>query len=672
MAKFLQLHRPTTYSCLQESIPKPELALPKHGSLPLWETLALDRKLPAIACPIHPPTFSRGKLGQHLWTKPDNYGFDLTDPLGHDVSYGYLLPHDKHLKGYYRDERIKDGLKYHEIINSRNEVVCSLAEFNRFRSYLWKYHKHEIRKEFQKLDRAWWKAYHDKLAALHIKKHYDFEGKMERTRCAGNSLRRAKKQRTLKAIFKYEKNLHRFLECREKDKQLRMLNGHLRTLKSNYNKALIYASRKSYRLRLKRRLRVRDHIKTRRMAILKKRNLESKRIMRKERHKMLFISAQQAEAERQAVLENLLQHTQMNVQRRMIRSAAQHERLDRQLTRRKARNLASRYDKRTKSALMKAMLNAWNKIQIRQPDIEKQLSRASVENAVNMAYSLHKTISPTISSTQIIDTARQLISDMTNMPTEQLPMDRQTIRYTTNGIVGIMSQIRKQVVQAGCQLIEQVATKMRNQIESNERRRSTLCSPWNMHWKPSSLHSQPETDRHRVSIGEILIVDEYQTEQEHFKKTRNRPPTPVTSVTSLVNHLIHSNELPNSSTEDLEIPSSVVAAIERSITVENHPLIHLTLRQKRFLETNLMKFRAIIHQNVEKRVLTAIDVLRLEIVGRKVKKPSETEGTIAEEIARKILLLPKVDEQYPQLLLNIINLLYCECCDELEEILNAP
>ncbi|XP_058459113.1 uncharacterized protein LOC131435345 [Malaya genurostris] len=671
MAKFLQLRRPTRYSRLHESIPKPVAALPKHGSLPLWEKLGLDQKLPAKACPIHPPTFSRGLLGQCLWTKPDDFGFDLTDPLGNDVSYAYLQPHDKHLQRFYKDERIKNELRYQKITNNRDEVVCSLSEFNRFRSYLWKYHKHEIRKELQKLDRAWCKEYHDKQAALHVKKHYDFEGLLERKKCTANLLRKVKRQRTLKAIFKHEKKLEQFLKCRERYKHLNMLNGHLRTLKIRHNKELITASRKSYRLRLKRRLKEKDHLRTRRMTILKKRNVESKKIMRKERHKLLFISAQEAEVERQTLLEKLLKHTQSNVQQRILQSAAQQDRLDRALTRRKARNLASKYDKRTKPALIKAMLKAWHSIQVRQPDVEIQVSRASVENAVNMAYSIHRTISPTVSSTQIIDTARQLINDLSNMSTEKLPMDRQTIKYTSNALLEIIAQIRKQVIRAGCLLIEQVATKMRNQIEANVRRRSTLCGPWNMLWKRRSLQSESENHRHRVSIGEIQIIDEYQTEQEKFKKSRLRPPTPVTSVTSLVDHLVYSEELP-SSLEDLEIQSSIAEAMERTITDENHPLIHLTMRQKRFLETNLLKFRAIIHQNVEKRVLAAIDVLRLEIVRQKVNKPIEPEESIADEIAHCILRFPKEDQRYPQLLLIIINLLVCDCCDELDRILNAP
>lgn len=119
MTSFLHVRRPTTYSKLEQSIPKPPEACPAFGGLPQWEKLPLDRKLPANACPVHPPAFRRGKLSEHLWAKPhDLREFDLSDPLGHDVSYGYMPLHDKHLREHFEVEAFKDvrceiwGLKF--------------------------------------------------------------------------------------------------------------------------------------------------------------------------------------------------------------------------------------------------------------------------------------------------------------------------------------------------------------------------------------------------------------------------------------------------------------------------------------------------------------------------------------------------------------------------------
>ncbi|XP_055635148.1 uncharacterized protein LOC129775019 [Toxorhynchites rutilus septentrionalis] len=672
MSNFLQLRRPTTYSRLQQSIPKPPQALPSHGALPQWENLGIDQKLSAMGCPIHPSAFSRGRLSQPIWTKPQDYGFDLTDPLCRDVSYRYLILHDKNLAGFYKDKRVRTLLKYHRLMNDRGEIICSLMEFNRFRAYLWKLHKHEIRKEFQKLDRIWWQEYNNKKAALHIKKYYDFENKIRRKQCIARELKEAKKRKAIEQIAKYHHRLQKFLECRENKKQSNLVDGHLRALKVRYNHALMNASKNSYRLRLKRRLRERDNYRARRLAIIKKRIREAKKIMSKERHKMLFIAAQETEAQRQEMLKNFTEQTHRNIKERTMKYAQQQERFERQLTHRKAQNLSNKYEKRSKSALMRAMLKTWNNIRLRQPGMgEQQLSLLSVENAVNAAYNIHATISPTMSSTQVIDTARQLLNDMVHMPSEQLPLDEQTVKYTSKALLEIVEQIKKVVIVAGCSMIEQVAVKMRKQMKQDDsQRRPSLCGPWTR--RRSSGQSRTESERHRVSIGDIQVVDEIQTDQEHFKKTRNRPPTPVTSVTSLVHHLVDSDDDSSEVFEQLEIPSAITARIERRATEEDHPLIHLTHRQRRFLETNLMKLKAIVHQNMETRTLAAFDVMQLKIIRRKLQRPIQKKEDLAMETARVILVFPKEDQKYASLLLDIINMLAWEACDELENIINKP
>ncbi|XP_039442698.1 uncharacterized protein LOC120423089 [Culex pipiens pallens] len=672
MTSFLHVRRPTTYSKLEQSIPKPPEACPAFGGLPQWEKLPLDRRLPANACPVHPPAFRRGKLSEHLWDKPhDLREFDLSDPLGHDVSYGYMALHDKHLRGHFEVDAFKDEIVEKELVDDRDDVVCSLLEFNRFRFYLWKLHRNRIKKEFQKLDRTWWQQYRNHVAALHIQRHYDFEGKHERIRCHGRALREAKKQKAVQSIAKYNRQLQQFWEAKGKDRRMTLYDGFLRALQVKHNNALLRASRKSYCLRLRRKLREKDQYRTKRMAILKKRTLESKRIMTKERHKMLFISAQQAEEEREHQLEIFLHENQRNVERRMLKSMAQQEQFERQLTQRKARNLASRYNKRSKSAMINAMLKAWNSIRVRQPHLSHGLSQASVRHAVDFAYNIHETISPTISSTQIIDTAKQYIHDLTTMPSEQLPLDRQTVRYTGKALLEIMDQIKAHTVDANCLFIGQIAVNMRERIlaEQRQQRMSVLCGPWSVKWRRSSMHSP--TGSHRVSIGEVEIVDEYQTEQETFKRTRNRPPTPVTSATSLVEHFVGSSaddsivDLTESS-EELVIPSTIAARTERLISAEDHPLVHLTQRQKRFLETNLLKYRAIVQRNVETRTRAAIDVLRLEIDRQRARRPKRGRECLAKETARCILMFPKQDEKYAELLLEAMNTLFWEVCDEIE------
>lgn len=114
-------------------------------------------------------------------------------------------------------------------------------------------------------DRTWWQQHRNHVAALHIQRHYDFEGKHERIRCHGRALREAKKQRSvlfylilnkfmsnsrsilraLQSIAKYNRQLQQFWEAKGKDRRIALYDGFLRALQVKHNNALLRASRKS-------------------------------------------------------------------------------------------------------------------------------------------------------------------------------------------------------------------------------------------------------------------------------------------------------------------------------------------------------------------------------------------------------------------------------------------
>ncbi|XP_055599242.1 uncharacterized protein LOC129748607 [Uranotaenia lowii] len=671
MSASLLLRRPTAYSKLLESIPKPEGALPKHGGIPQWKHLSLDQKLPANACPIHPPQFFRGHLGEFLWTKPDDYGFDLTDPLEHDVSFRYVEMSDPNLEIIFRDEKLKNILRERKFINERDEIICSLRQFNRLRYYLWKLHKHEIKKAYREMDETWKLNFSRKKLAEHMDKFYDFEGKLQRKRCKVYQMRLAKRQRALQIKEAYEEQMARYFANKSRKYEETMAENRSQYARVKYNYRLLKASRKSYYLRLKRRLREQHEFRMRRLSILKKRIQESKKLLKKERHKLFYLSAQEADAERKTLLKNLMQQMHKNVERRMVQSKRRQDRIERQLTHRKTQNLTKKYEKRSKDVIAKAILKAWNSIAVRQPDMAK-VSRASIETAVNVAYNIHMTLGKPTSSTAIIDTAKQLINDFAKKPCEELPVDHLTIRYTHDALVRVILVVKEEIIKQGCLKIEQIATKMRDRIEEKPPTNSALCGPWSVK-RAVTLQSG---SFNRVSIGEVEIVEKIDTERKNLKQSRYRPPTPVASVSSLAEHILLSEEDDDDdefdSDELLVIPSSLIARVEKSIADEDHPLIHLTTSQKRYLELNICKFRTFVQRNALIRAMAAIDVQSLEIVRRKMPKPKRTLNAIVEDAARSILLFPKQEQEYAHLLHELIEFVVWEVCEELEGILNEP
>lgn len=97
----ISLKRKTAVDDLIESVPRPERGVPQN-SLPGWEKLPLDSKLPMLKFPPNNKIiFSRSKIGQKLW-KSTPADFVLTDPNCYNVSYDYDPLHDPHLKHFFQ------------------------------------------------------------------------------------------------------------------------------------------------------------------------------------------------------------------------------------------------------------------------------------------------------------------------------------------------------------------------------------------------------------------------------------------------------------------------------------------------------------------------------------------------------------------------------------------
>ncbi|XP_054578565.1 fibrous sheath-interacting protein 2-like isoform X2 [Eptesicus fuscus] len=65
-----------------------------------------------------------------------SYGFNLTDPYCRLLDNQYNSLHDPHLREYHSREDIRRRLKKGGYITSNDEIICNLAEFNKYRQYL--------------------------------------------------------------------------------------------------------------------------------------------------------------------------------------------------------------------------------------------------------------------------------------------------------------------------------------------------------------------------------------------------------------------------------------------------------------------------------------------------------------------------------------------------------
>ncbi|EDW45368.1 GM16727 [Drosophila sechellia] len=144
------------------------------NSLPGWELIPLNCKLPMLKCPGNQVIFSKNKIGQDFKSGKQEFECSVTE---HIPEYNPL--HDSNLKTFYSNERNLKRLRENGEITQDNDVICNLKDFNQHRQELHKSQLYYIlqaykRRESEQYDRmlianaeSITKKDHQNLAARH-------------------------------------------------------------------------------------------------------------------------------------------------------------------------------------------------------------------------------------------------------------------------------------------------------------------------------------------------------------------------------------------------------------------------------------------------------------------------------------------------------------------------
>ncbi|XP_034097804.1 uncharacterized protein LOC117563533 [Drosophila albomicans] len=103
------------------------------NSLPGWELIPLNCKLPMLKCPGNQVIFSKDKIGNTFKCSMQEFDSSMTV---HIPEYNPL--HDSNLKTFYSNERNLKRLRENGEITDENEVICNLKDFNQYREDLHK------------------------------------------------------------------------------------------------------------------------------------------------------------------------------------------------------------------------------------------------------------------------------------------------------------------------------------------------------------------------------------------------------------------------------------------------------------------------------------------------------------------------------------------------------
>uniref|UniRef100_A0A182U5E0 Uncharacterized protein n=1 Tax=Anopheles melas TaxID=34690 RepID=A0A182U5E0_9DIPT len=400
-----------------------------------------------------------------------------------------------------------------------------------------------------------------------------------------------------------------------------------------------------------------------------------------EHFRMHYVAYLKERHESRQCLESFLTQMQHKVQDRKEMYERKHNKLAEELVRRKARNLTSKYRRRSKAALVQALQRECKKsVLAKAGGASGRAQQERIERAIDAAYAIHTAISPTTSSTQIIDTASQFVLDLRDIPIDPLPQDQLISAYVVCKLREAMDEIVERCVQEARELIEQVAVKKIESLHQEEQTvRSSLSSQGSILKLPSFLTRPGDRNQSRVSMGPVAIVEQYETESFSLKKCRNRPPTPVTSVTSLVERTLRQSHEERASISALEVTTEAALDVLQRIQSDSYPLIHVMHSQRRYLEGNLLKYRMIVQPYVGQRVLAALDLERLAIVRDIADEEDDEDGrtdaardSILQRTASALLRFPESNRQYAIALCDTVRLLSVQAIGRIQQILNAP
>lgn len=115
-------------------VPPTKFALSIDGG---WEIMPLDQKFPIAYAPAKQVLYSCNKIGASLFISSDA-GFDLRDPYMHrsNATLEYNALYDPTLGSYYQQPAVRKCLKAQNLVNDRNDAICTKRFFFQYLKYL--------------------------------------------------------------------------------------------------------------------------------------------------------------------------------------------------------------------------------------------------------------------------------------------------------------------------------------------------------------------------------------------------------------------------------------------------------------------------------------------------------------------------------------------------------
>ncbi|XP_054279193.1 putative leucine-rich repeat-containing protein DDB_G0290503 [Macrosteles quadrilineatus] len=531
------------------SVPRPRGAR-VPGGLPLWETAPLNAKLPLMSGPDGPLVFTRGKLGVKLWKSSPGVTFELSDPYNNEVKFDYESVHDHHLRAWLRNPKNLQVLKKQGLVVPQLRATCSVDQYNNYRHFLYKLYSNSLRNDIEQKENL----AKEKLMVGKAIENAEKEAARLKKLEESTTVRRKNMSRLehleMERLLKCKKRLQRVIEkaaAAEKKKEEEL----------EQRKERMDAFDRKIRSRIEAAQKIERQNKIKAMKLRYKQDVEMKKLFEKRSKLREMEMKQKAEARwKKKVDEQLKQiekekflyekrKTAMEQERQQYVKAMEKEwaRMEDELSERKCRTTLEKVRMNKRKQTMKQIMRSVSEAYASNKSIaflsQDEETLATLNERIQQTLrEIRYDLEPYI----VIAHAKSRLEKQENVP---LPvsaaikylLEQVIVEYTANQFQPVMTQIAKKVLTT----IDELKTQTEERPSVFSRRTRSSSSEF---VKNQSLARQKVT---RISNVELVIPihkseDEFTVDRSNLRRTRDRPPTPMPSVTTFTEAIFRDQE----------------------------------------------------------------------------------------------------------------------------------
>ncbi|XP_046661770.1 filamin A-interacting protein 1-like isoform X1 [Homalodisca vitripennis] len=523
---------------LAASVPRPKGANLPHG-LPLWNKKPLNSKLPLLAGPSGPIVFTRGKLGEQLWKSAPGSHFRLSDPYSREVRFDYEPAHDKHLRNWLRRSDTLQTLRHQDLITPKLRVKCSVDQYNLYRQFLYNLYSDALRREAEERENSI-------VEKMMLKKAYH-EAEKDAAKCKRFEDASAKRLSNLKNMDKLQ--AQRLENCK---RRLQRIVDRAKDAEERKQEDLAQRKKRmeAFDKRIQKRITAANNLerknKIKAMKAWHQQDVEKKRQFEQRKRNRELENKQKAEKRWKTKVEEqnkqIAKETFLREQRKQIKEKFQQDymkrmqkkwiKMEEELNIRKCEGALAKVRGLREKSIKEIMHSVTEAYTTRRSLVRLSKDEGAMGTLKEHIEQILKEIRYDLEPYIVIAHAKARLERQENVP---LPVSGAIKFLLEQSVVEWTAIQLTQTLETTAQKVLSAIDDIRLSPTTNENKSLSLKkSSVSMFHKKQSITSEKTARISQVEVIPVLKnVDELTVDVEQLRSTKDRPPTPMPSITTL-------------------------------------------------------------------------------------------------------------------------------------------